>query len=247
MTVMATSFGERLVNMFIDHHDLLLYGVRNTLILAIFGTIFGLLLALVLVVFRLGGFQVSSGWFRHLQKRVLKIATALYIGFFRGTPMMVQAMILYYGLQTAGVRIPVLMAGLVVVSLNTAAYLTEILKAGILSLDAGQSEAALSLGLTPGQTYRRVVFPQALRNMLPAIGNELVVNIKDTAVLSVIGVSELFFMGRRVGSASYRFTEAFVLVSILYLVLVNAAVFLLMRLTRHRKSSLPVSDSGVLV
>ena len=244
---MGTAFVERVVKMFVDHYALLFYGVRNTVILAVFGTLFGLLIALGLVVFRIGGFRIANRLMARIQQRLLKIGAAMYVGFFRGTPMMVQAMILYYGLQSAGVRIPVLLAGLVVVSLNTAAYLTEILKAGILSLDQGQTEASLSLGLTPGQTYRRVVFPQALRNMLPAIGNELVVNIKDTAVLSVIGVSELFFMGRRVGSANYRFTEAFVLVSILYLVLVNVAVFILMRLSRHRKPSLPASDSGALV
>lgn len=241
------TFIERVIQMFIDHHALLFYGVRNTVILALFGTGFGLVLALGLVVFRIGGFRTSKHLLQRMQQRLFKVIAAMYVGFFRGTPMMVQAMLLYYGLQTAGVRIPVLLAGLVVVSLNTAAYLTEILKAGILSLDQGQTEAALALGMTPGQTYRRVVFPQALRNMLPAIGNELVVNIKDTAVLSVIGVSELFFMGRRVGNASYRFTEAFVLVSVLYLVLVNVAVFGLMRLTRQRKPSLPASDSGALV
>jgi len=134
--------------------------------------------------------------------------------------MMVQAMIFFYGFARIGFRMPIIVAGLVIVSLNTAAYLTEVLRSGINGIDPGQMEAARAIGLSRTQAFRYVIFPQALKNMLPAIGNELVVNIKDTAVLSVIGVSELFYMGKSVAGTYYRYTEAFVLVAFIYLVIV---------------------------
>jgi putative lysine transport system permease protein len=171
------------------------------------------------------------------------------VAFFRGTPMLVQAMVFYYGLNQLGVRIGFFEAGLTVVSLNTAAYLTEILKAGLLSLDGGQKEAALSLGMTHMQSYRYILLPQALKNMIPAIGNELIVNIKDTAVLSVIGVGELFYMGRAIASQTYRYTEAFILVSIVYLITVLIAVELLKRISLwlgKEPKALPSSSGGLL-
>jgi putative lysine transport system permease protein len=134
--------------------------------------------------------------------------------------MMVQAAIFYYGLATVGVRLPIILAGIIVVTLNTAAYLSEVLRSGINGLDPGQMEAARALGMTRIQSYRYIIFPQVIRHMIPAIGNELVVNIKDTAVLSVIGVTELFYMGKSVAGTYYRYTEAFVLVALIYLIIV---------------------------
>jgi putative lysine transport system permease protein len=145
--------------------------------------------------------------------------------------MLVQAMVFYYGLNEAGFRISFLPAGLIVVSLNTAAYLTEVLRSGLNGLDVGQKEAALSLGFSDRTTYRLILLPQALKNMIPAIGNELIVNIKDTAVLSVIGVGELFFMARSVAGATFRFTEAFILVSLMYLITVILIAWGLKRLS----------------
>ena len=111
-------------------------------------------------------------------------------------------------------------AGIIIVTLNTAAYLTEVLRSGINAIDKGQIEGAKSIGLTRRQMFQYIIFPQVIKNMLPAIGNELVVNIKDTAVLSVIGVSELFYMGKSVAGTYYRYTESFVLVALVYLITV---------------------------
>jgi putative lysine transport system permease protein len=153
-------------------------------------------------------------------KRLSITISQSYVAFFRGTPMMVQAAIFYYGLATVGVRLPIILAGIIVVTLNTAAYLSEVLRSGINGLDPGQMEAARALGMTRIQSYRYIIFPQVIRHMIPAIGNELVVNIKDTAVLSVIGVTELFYMGKSVAGTYYRYTEAFVLVALIYLIIV---------------------------
>lgn len=160
---------------------------------------------------------------------------------------MVQAALFYYGLATLGVRMPILVAGVIIVTLNTAAYLTEVLRSGINSIDKGQIEGAKSIGLTRRQMFQYIIFPQVLKNMLPAIGNELVVNIKDTAVLSVIGVSELFYMGKSVAGTYYRYTESFVLVALIYLITVlvtTRLLTLIVKLINGRNDySMPYSQS----
>ncbi len=227
LTSMPSSFFGGLWHILRHNYPLFFEGLKFTLILAVVGTIFGLVISLMLVVFK----TQKIDRFSHLSIRLLKRFTyrfsVFYVGFFRGTPMLVQAMIFYYGLGHLGIRIPILLAGLIIVSLNTAAYLTEVLRAGLLGVDVGQREAAESLGMSNAQVYRKILLPQALKNMVPAIGNELVVNIKDTAVLSVIGVAELFYMGRAVASATYRHYEAFIIVSIIYLLTVMVAVYAL--------------------
>lgn len=212
-------------------HPLLLNGLRITLFLAFAGTVLGLLLALLLVTLKEQHLHADEPRVTRGFKHLLRSCVTAYVGFFRGTPMLVQAMVFYYGLNEAGFRIAFLPAGLIVVSLNTAAYLTEVLRSGLNGLDVGQKEASLSLGFSHPMTYRLILLPQALKNMIPAIGNELIVNIKDTAVLSVIGVGELFFMARSVAGATFRFTEAFILVSIMYLITVMFTAWGLKRLS----------------
>jgi putative lysine transport system permease protein len=226
------SFLGRMTALFIEGYPLLIEGLTSTLLLAIFGTLFGLGIGLILITVQKLHVMDQEPFFKKTVKRFNAQLTKMYVAFFRGTPMLVQAMVFYYGLNQMGFRIGFYAAGLTVVSLNTAAYLTEVLKAGLNGLDVGQSEAALSLGMTHGQTYRLVLLPQALKNMVPAIGNELIVNIKDTAVLSVIGVGELFYMGRALASRTFLYTEAFVLVSIVYLMTVLVMVELLKRISR---------------
>lgn len=243
--MLASTFLDKTWSMFTDNIDIWLSGIRNTILLSIIGTIIGLTIAFPLVVLKVQTIKKQTPWPYRILRRVGKRFSHIYVGFFRGTPMMVQAMLLYFGLLTLGFRIPVLIAGLIVISLNTAAYLTEVLRSGLLGLDKGQTEAALSLGLTVNQTYRRILFPQALRNMLPAIGNELVVNIKDSSVLSVIGVTEIFYFGRRIGGASYSYAEAFIIVSLIYLIIVHLAVYLLERLTKIKPNL--GSESGARI
>ena len=230
-----------------NNYPLYIEGIKYTLLISITGTILGLLLALVLTIFRIQEADKRDTLLAKILKRISIVLSSSYVEFFRGTPMMVQAAIFFYGLATLGVRVPIILAGIIIVTLNTAAYLTEVLRSGINAIDKGQIEGAQSIGLTKIQMFRFIIFPQVLKNMLPAIGNELVVNIKDTAVLSVIGVSELFYMGKSVAGTYYRYTESFVLVAIIYLVLVLITTRLLTIIVKlingESKFSFPQSQS----
>jgi len=232
-----------------NNYKLYIEGASFTLIIAISGTILGLFLALVIIVFRIQEKDSRDNKINIIMKRISVLLSSSYVEFFRGTPMMVQAAIFYYGLAMAGVRIPIILAGIIVVTLNTAAYLTEVLRAGINAIDKGQMEAARSIGLSRGQAFIHVIFPQVIKNMVPAIGNELVVNIKDTAVLSVIGVSELFYMGKSIAGTHYRYTESFVLVALIYLILVlitTRILTIIIQVINREKVSLPKSVTGGL-
>lgn len=126
---------------------------------------------------------------------------------------------------------PLFLAGLVTISLNSTAYLAEVLRGGILAVDAGQMEAARSLGMTHWQAMRKVVFPQAIKNSLPAIGNEFIINIKDSSVLCVVGVSDLMFMTRSVAGIYYKGTECYLIAAIVYLFLTYLSSLLLKAIT----------------
>lgn len=145
---------------------------------------------------------------------------SLYIEVFRGTPMIVQAAVLYYGAAQAWhLNMDRTTAALLIVSINTGAYISEIIRGGIISVDEGQFEAANALGMTHLQTMMKVILPQAVRNSLPAVTNEFIVNIKDTSVLSVISVSELFFSGETIAGQSFQFFHTYLIVSAIYLIM----------------------------
>ena len=145
---------------------------------------------------------------------------SVYIEIFRGTPMIVQAMVIYYGTaQAFGISIDRTIAAIFIVSINTGAYMSEIVRGGIFAVDKGQFEAATALGFTHGQTMRKIVLPQVVRNILPATGNEFVINIKDTSVLNVISVVELYFSGNTVATQTYQYFQTFTIIAIIYFVL----------------------------
>ncbi len=246
-TTIRPGFFAGTLDLFVEYLPFYLQGLLYTLLLAVVGTTVGLLIAFVFVVLKIQTVKRVTPFIPKNLKHLGKAFVNTYVTIFRGTPMMVQAMIFYYGLASLGVRLPILAAGLIVVTLNTAAYLTEILRSGLESIDPGQREAAESLGMTTRQTYQKILLVQAFKNMIPAIGNELIVNIKDTAVLSVIGVGELFYMGRSVAGAHYRYTESFMIVAIIYLIVVMIAVYLLKQLSRwmgKTPKDLNTSESG---
>ncbi|HEY9612427.1 ABC transporter permease subunit, partial [Allocoleopsis sp.] len=155
----------------------------------------------------------------------LRWATIAYIDFFRGTPLLVQILMIYFGIpaliQGLGLEFSMnrLTAAVMALTLNSAAYLAEIVRAGIQSIDIGQSEAAQSLGLGAVQTMRYVIFPQALRRMLPPLGNEFITLLKDTSLVSVIGFQELLQEGRLTIANNYRAFEIYAAVALIYLVL----------------------------
>ena len=203
-----------------EYGGLFLRGTGTTLLIAISGTVLGFLLGLLVAIARtieLG--PRAPKWKKALLKIVHGILT-VYIEVFRGTPMIVQSMVIFYGAQQAlGIAMPRLAAAIFIVSINTGAYMAEIIRGGIISIDKGQTEAAHAIGLTHWQTMVSVVLPQAIRNIMPSIGNEFVVNIKDSSVLNVISVTELFFQAKSAAGTYFRYFETYFIIAVIYLVL----------------------------
>jgi len=203
-----------------EYGALFLYGAGITLLIALSGTVIGFVIGLVIGVIRTVPMDHNTGGLAKANYKVINFLLLCYIEIFRGTPMMVQAMVVFYGAAIVfGIHMSALWAGIFIVSINTGAYMAEIVRGGIISVDRGQFEAAHSIGMTHWQTMINIVLPQAIRNILPATSNEFVINIKDTSVLSVISVSELFFMGKSAAGSSYRFFEVFFIICVIYFVM----------------------------
>ncbi|MGE5370984.1 MAG: amino acid ABC transporter permease [Solirubrobacterales bacterium] len=214
------SFFGWVVELTVQYWPLFLRGAEVTLVIALSGTMVGFLIGILIGVIRTIPNDHQSGPLRKGFLKTVNFLLLCYIEFFRGTPMMVQAMVIFYGYTAlTGSRLDTLLAGFLIVSINTGAYMAEIVRGGILSVDKGQFEAAHSIGMTHSQTMTNIVLPQAVRLILPALSNEFVINIKDTSVLSVISVSELFFMGKSVAGIYFRMFEAYSIVCVVYFVL----------------------------
>ena len=152
--------------------------------------------------------------------KVLKFIMACYVEFFRGTPMMAQAMFIYFGsAYLFNINMSMWFAAIFIVSINTGAYMAETVRGGILSIDPGQTEGAKAIGMTHVQTMINVILPQALRNIMPQIGNNLIINIKDTCVLSIIGTVELFYTTKGVAGALYTYFESFTIAMVIYFIM----------------------------
>ena len=219
-----------------------LRGAGVTLWISVIGTILGTIVGLVVGVIKTIPIPEKG-----IKKGVLKIINCLlsaYIEFFRGTPMIVQAMVIYYGSALAfEVNIDRMVAALFIVSINTGAYMSEIVRGGIISVDKGQFEAAQAIGMNHFQTMTNVVLPQVVRNILPATGNEFVINIKDTSVLNVISVSELFFQTKTVAGNNFRYFETFFITCILYFVM----TFTITRILRYIEVKLDGPDNYTIM
>ena len=215
-----------------QYGPLFLSGVGVTLIVAITGTLAGFLLGLLVAILRTIPTSPKDPAVKRVPLKILSWLLGVYIEVFRGTPMIVQAMVIYYGGMTVGVRLPVLTDAILIVSVNTGAYMAEIIRGGIISVDKGQKEAAHAIGMTHWQSMIYVVLPQAVRNIMPSIGNEFVVNIKDSSVLNVISVNELFFMSKSAAGTYLRYFEVFFITACIYLVLTFTVTRLLRLLER---------------
>lgn len=226
------SFFQDVINIVAKYYPQLLSGVGNTMLIALTGTVAGLAIGLLTGIVRTAPFS-RNGFVRVLHK-ILNAVIAVYVEIFRGTPMMVQAMVIYWGYAFAndGTTLPLIPAGLFIVSINTGAYMAEIIRGGIISVDKGQKEAAHAIGMTHWQSMIYVVLPQAVRNIMPSIGNEFVVNIKDSSVLNVISVNELFFMSKSAAGTYLRYFEVFFITACIYLVLTFTVTRLLRLLER---------------
>lgn len=216
-----------------------LRGAGTTMLIAVISTAVGCLIG-----FGVGIVQTTPTDKAHTVKyflmKVVRFLLDAYVEIFRGTPMMVQAMFIYYGLaQIFNIHLGTMEAALFIVSINTGAYMAETVRGGILSIDPGQTEGAKAIGMTHVQTMNAVILPQALRNIMPQIGNNLIINIKDTCVLSVIGTVELFFATKSVAGAMYTYFEAFTITMVIYFVL----TFSCSRLLRLCESKMDGPDS----
>ena len=208
-----------MADIFAKYHQMIFKGIGYTMLVSIIGTIIGLVIGLLIGVFRT--MPTPKNKFLKVLKKAADWILSAYVEIFRGTPMMVQAMVIFWGfaLINNGVTLNVVFAGLFIVSINTGAYMAEIVRGGIISVSKGQFEGAHAIGMTHAQTMFYVVIPQVLRNILPSVANEFVINIKDTSVLNVIGFTELYFVAYTINSINYQTFATYLLVAIIYFVL----------------------------
>lgn len=201
------------------YSSLLIEGAKVTLIISLTATLIGCFIGLVVAVLKLIPVSKNDNLIKKIAVKSFQFFLGFYVEFIRGTPMIVQAMFIYYGSKQIGMGWSVLTASIFIVSLNTGAYVAEIMRGGIISVDQGQAEGARAIGMTHLQSMVYVVIPQALRNSLPAIGNEFVINIKDTSVLNVIALNELFLQTKTISGIHYRVPETFLITAIIYFVM----------------------------
>ena len=213
------SFLNDVLNIFIKYYPQLLTGVGNTVLIALTSTVAGLALGLLTGVVRTA--PMSKNPILRALHKLLNAIIAIYVEIFRGTPMMVQSMVIYWGyaFATGGDTLPLIPSGILIVSINTGAYMAEIVRGGIISIDRGQFEGAMSIGMTHAQTMFKVIIQQVMRNILPSVSNEFVINIKDTSVLNVIGVTELYYFAGIIKRQNFQTFQTYFVICILYFIL----------------------------
>ncbi len=233
------SFLNDVAQIFVKYYPQLLSGVGNTMLIALVGTVAGLLIGLLTGMVRTA--PLSKRAVPRVLHRILNGIIAVYVEIFRGTPMMVQSMVIYWGyaFATGGKTLPLIPSGILIVSINTGAYMAEIVRGGIISIDRGQFEGALSIGMSHAQTMVKVVLPQVMRNILPSVSNEFVINIKDTSVLNVIGVTELYYFAGIIKRQNFQTFQTYLVVCVLYFIL----TFTVTRILRYIEKRLDGKNS----
>ena len=221
------SFFRDVLNIITKYYPQLLAGVGHTMLIALTGTVAGLAVGLLTGIARTTA--PSKNPVLHVLQKILNAIIAVYVEVFRGTPMMVQSMVIYWGYAyaTGGSTLPLVPSGILIVSINTGAYMAEIVRGGIISVDRGQFEGAMSIGMTHSQTMFKVIIPQVMRNILPSVSNEFVINIKDTSVLNVIGVTELYYFAGIIKRQNFQTFQTYLVVCVLYFILTFAVTRLL--------------------
>ena len=208
-----------------------LSGMRNTLILALAGTIIGCLIGFVCGVLNTIPYTQRDPLPKRILLKLVRVIVRVYVEVFRGTPMVLQAVFIYYGLpyftDNAVKFTNIWLAAMIVVSINTGAYMAESVRGGIISIDPGQTEGAKAIGMTHVQTMLNVILPQALRNIMPQIGNNFIINVKDTSVMFIIGFPDFFAAHRAAVGASYLYFPSASVEMVGYLTMTLIASFLL--------------------
>lgn len=225
------NFLERIVYLLQQYGTSYLKGAGTTLVIALVSTFVGCVIG-----FAVGIVQIipsdpkRDSVVKRVLLKIVKIIMKAYVELFRGTPMIVQAVFIYYGMaQVFGIQLGMWSAAFFVVSINTGAYMAESVRGGIISVDPGQMEGAKAIGMTHFQAMIHVILPQAFRNIIPQIGNNFIINIKDTSVLSIISIVDLFFVHKSVAGALYTYFESATIVMCIYLTmtLVSSRLLLL--------------------
>lgn len=224
-----------LINIAVKYRMLLLNGAKITLIVSILTIIFGLLCGILMAFMKMS------------RIKILKIIANIYVEFIRGTPVLVQIFLVYYGLPIMGVQVPSIVIGGVDISrivsgtlalvINTTAYVCEIVRGGIESVDYGQTEGALALGMKPSRAMLAIVFPQAMKNILPSLGNEFITIIKTSSQISVIGIADLMYTADTIRGISFKPMEPLILVALIYFVI----TFIISTLLRHFEKNMKKS------
>ena len=227
--ISSMNFLERIIYILQKYGVSYLKGTGATLLIALVSTLIGCIIGFLSGIIQTIPVDKKRD---PLGKRILlgfvNVILRIYIEVFRGTPMIVQAVFIYYGAaQIFNIQMGMWQSAFLIVSINTGAYMAESVRGGIISVDPGQTEGAKAIGMTHVQTMTNVILPQAFRNILPQIGNNLIINIKDTSVLSIISIVDLFFVHKSVAGALYTYFESAVIVMCMYLIMTLAASKLL--------------------
>ncbi len=227
---------DKFLDIFIDAdgYKTVIEGLANTLKIAVIGLIIGIVIGTLIATVR-----VVPKY--KLLPRVLNGICTFYVAFFRGTPMVVQLLLSYYvALPLMGINLPSVTVAIVVFGLNSGAYISEIMRGGILSVDSGQMEGGRAMGLTFAKTMTAIVIPQAIKNILPTLGNEFITLIKETSVVSFVGALDLYVAFNRIGSNSYEFMVPYLVMAVIYIIL----VLMISGLVKIMERSLRRSDRG---
>ena len=224
---------ERFIEIFIDQNGYVrvIEGLQNTLLIAVCGLIIGIVIGTLIATVR-----VLPKY--KLLPRVLNGICSFYVALFRGTPMVVQLLVFYYVLlPIIGWRLTGVQVSMVVFGLNSGAYISEIMRSGIQSVDPGQMEAGRAVGLSFGASMCKIVIPQAVKNILPTLGNEFIALIKETSVVSFVGAADLYVAFNYIGSNSYEFMVPYLVMALIYIGLVLIITLLVKLLERSLKKS----------
>lgn len=212
-------------------YNKVLEGLQNTIIIAVLGLVIGIIIGTLIAAVRvLPKYKVLP--------RVLNGVCSVYVGFFRGTPMVVQLLVFYYVLlPILGIHMSSVTVAVWVFGLNSAAYISEIMRSGILSVDIGQMEAGRAIGLTYTSTMMKIVIPQAIKNILPTLGNEFIALIKETSVVSFVGATDLYVAFNYIASNSYEFMVPYIFMALIYIVMVLLITLLIKMMERSLRKS----------
>ena len=188
----------------LKYYPFYIEGIKITLLLALLTIIFGTLLVLVICIFKISKYKI------------LRAIASIYIEIIRGTPLLVQLIIIHYGFR---INITEITSATVALSINSAAYIAEIIRAGIISVNKGQMEASRSLGMNHFQSMKLIIIPQAVKNILPALANEFVVLIKESAIVSYIGLADIMYKANQIRSLTYLTLEPLLVAALIYFVI----------------------------